>query len=318
MKPTVSAGLFALLSVFSLALPPSALCGPVNGVIPQTPVSHTVRAPLSAAQSSAPAPAAAPVHAVVRTNPLPGVIDPLQPIDVSKQNLFPQLPSQDQGVLDAMSGVMIVSRDDYFKTDLSGANKADFLVRAEDDASFKLNDDGSIQVQSGTVYIASRKRNVPLVIKTAAGAVAVRGSADLLVSNNDGVLRVANISARGTHCRLALNESIIGHQSGPMALAAGYEVVAASRPLLRGEFRPADNIGRRGAASMAGGRIVVNEFSTESFVSGSKIIAAMTGETRTAQQQQVLATLPKYAAAIDYLNGSDGYTVEPGTLTASK
>jgi hypothetical protein len=239
--------------------------------------------------------------------PVEGGIPPLQQTDTAKNRTnITQDPTNT--TLPPVAGIQKIS-DDMFERQSSGDESSEWiLVRGDEHSVYVKTTTTTVKLDGGTILVSVRRPSKYAVIQTPDGVVSLGSDGDVLVSFIDGSLRIDNLSSRGVRCKVKLNGSVLDGNSQALAIAPGYELVAADHKLVRSEVRPADGIARRGFQLMANGHVAVNEFSVESFLSSSAIIASLAGHSDAAKEQRILKDMSKMAAVLNYINGPSGYS----------
>lgn len=236
--------------------------------------------------------------------------------DVTSLDMMPSAPLDQSSQL-ATNGIQTINDPLAFENKDKDNDPNWILVRGDDGTKFEKPTPTTVKLTQGTILVAVRHPSKGALIQTPDGLISLQSDGDLLISYVGGVLRVDNISCRGTRCKIKLLSSVIGDgKTEQIALAPGYEMSAGDHKLLRGEVRPADGIARRAFKLLANGHVAVSEFSVESVLSSSTIIASMNAESN-AKGQRVLHDMCKMAAVLNCVNGSTGYTTAAPTGVAS-
>jgi hypothetical protein len=313
IKNTVASSLGLALSILSL-VPLAAMAAGFSPVAGPIPVPVAVHASVATPLPSPSFIGAASAPAAVAITPLTpvAIIDPLQPHDATPASLFPpslMMPgAQVAQEMIAEAGIQMIA-DNTFTCQPRGDENGDYiLVRGDEKAQWEKTSPVSVKLAVGSILVSVRRPSRFALIATPNGTVALDASGDALVSFNDGVLRVDNLSGRGIRCKVKIDGSVLGGKSQSVALAAGYEMVASTQGLTREDARPADGIARRGFSLLANGHMAVNEFSVESFLSSSAIIASIAGTSSDPKEHRILNDMSKMAAVLNYVNGAYGYT----------
>lgn len=166
----------------------------------------------------------------------------------------------------------------------------------------------SVKVDKGQVLVSVRKPSHLALVRTPLGDVAIRSGSDLLISVGSPEIRVMNLDGRGKGVRLKLNKGpFSGDAVRSVALAPGFEVVAGAAKLTRRELRPSDGFARRHYSVLDKGFLAVQEFSVESVLNSSGLIAQMAQELSGKKVDRIIGDMSKMAAVLNYMNGTQGY-----------
>jgi hypothetical protein len=298
----------ASLSLLMIAGTPAALAQsyPVGGAIPVAPVapSTPIAAPVVVAPTvvntvSTPVFVAPPV-----TNTVTDQIFPKDITDV----LLPKLINDSKTY--NSKGVKEVTG---FASNVPVSGGA--LFRAEEGSHFEQISANEVKLDKGAVLVSLH--GPAATIQTNNGTVQVKGEGNVLTSFIAGVMRVANISARGSACQVKIDGKTIEGETKTLALAPGYELVVGDRPLLHGELRPADGLARRANYVFDKGYVATNEFSVDSILLSHPIVASML-ENSTKADRKCLNEMCKMASVMNFIHGAGGYKQAEGTGIATK
>lgn len=254
--------------------------------------------------------------------PPPPPITFVPPLTVPRDATFPNLflPQLYQDYYDkgALEGIKLLSENVFPEDDdLMGESNWIKVVGAED-SNFKRPSPYTAVLEEGTILVSVRRPSHLALIKTPLGDISLNSDGDLAITFKDGLLRIQNISGRGTVSKVKFKDNVCDELDGKViSIAAGYELLGSDHKITRAELRPSDGIARRGSKVLANGNLAINEFSVESFLNSSVLIAAMVNNTVDKQERRILADMSKMAAVLNYFNGTHGYTTE-STGLASK
>lgn len=251
------------------------------------------------------------VHTPIYTGP--------QPIDLTNAaaNVAPNLPKPPLPLLgNAVDGMQAIA--EFPAKDTKG-NADWILVRGEKESVYERPNPYTAKLEQGTILVSVRRPSQQAFVETPAGDVALHSDGDLMLTWTDGLLRIYNISALGSDCKIKFSPEVIGDDKArTVKLKAGFEVVASpKRELTRADLRPSDGIARRRAQLVANGRIGISEFQVQSVLANSAIVAQMMAEQTNKKESRVLADMSKMAAVLNYVNGYQGYTIEGKTGLAT-
>jgi len=186
------------------------------------------------------------------------------------------------------------------------------LVKYHPGSSYDRPDVYSVDLKSGAVLVSVRRPSEQAMVHTGLGDVALAANAAATVSSENGVLRVQNITGRGESVKVQFargsGEGVPGTKT--VAIKPGFEFVVSDHRLGRSDIRPVDGVARRHSKVMENGYAAVSEFSVESLLSSSELIASMSQKTAGAGERQILGDMSKMAAVLNYVNGTQGFVAE--------
>lgn len=175
------------------------------------------------------------------------------------------------------------------------------LLKWADDTVFTKPNLYSVSLTSGTVLVGVKKpSNIGMVV-TPVGSVAIYANADVLVSFKDGVMRVANLDGIGDAIKVSF-------QGNVYAVPPGVEFVGANRPLTKVDLRPLDNLSRRNTQVIKGVDAAIIEFSVESSIEGSALIANLQNSNAGDKERRMLSDVSRMAAVLNHIAGAEGFT----------
>lgn len=296
---------------------------PAGGQIPKPVVNRVYVPPTPAAPTShtPSTPASTPTVPVsVPTNTSSGYVGP-QPIDVTNdryvvgQNAPVPTPLT---IGQAIDGLKLISNTHFPDERVLSGSSDWILVRGEQDSQYTRPNAYTALLNSGTILVSVRRPSQLALVETPLGKVALHSDGDVMVSWRDGLLRIFNISALRSDCKVKFEANTVAEAKlQTVAIRTGYEVVAsADHKLGRRDMRPPDGIARRRAQLIANGHVGVSEFSVQSVLQSSPMIAHIQ-QQHDAKETRILAQMSKMAAVLNVVNSPYGYTVESNTGLAS-
>lgn len=164
--------------------------------------------------------------------------------------------------------------------------------------------------QDGVILISVKKPSLMGVVKIAGfGNISVKSDGDVIVSLLNGVLRVMNLDGSDIICQL--NQGPFGGPADPtVQVAYGYELVASDKKLGRAEMKPKDGVARRHFKILENGHMAISEFSVESAINNSELIAELQSKASGAKERRILGDMSKMAAVLNYKSGTHGFKAE--------
>lgn len=212
----------------------------------------------------------------------------------------------------ALQGIHQLSDSSFPKfSDLKGPTDW-ILVNAQAGCLYDRLSPYAIELKDGTALFSVKHPSNMGMVRTALGDISVRADADVLISFTGGVLRVFNLDGRGEIVMAQLNKGPFGTpETDPtVSVAPGFELVASTNKLTRSNIKPADGIARRNFKVFSDGHLAVSEFSVESVLQTSELIASMSQRDTGLKAKRVLGDMSKMAAVLNHMNGTAGYTAQ--------
>ena len=153
----------------------------------------------------------------------PPPVVPVLPTDVTNLPLIRGLPLGPPNMpdLNVTSAIRRIAESSFPSIDQSkdgGGGKnfghgknADngFIFEPRAGSKFEQNEDGSLQLTSGKVFVSVRKPSRLAIIGTPHASISVAGDGDAIVSFEDGLLRVLNLSALGERVKVDIHEAAV-------------------------------------------------------------------------------------------------------------
>ncbi len=185
-------------------------------------------------------------------------------------------------------------------------------ARGDENAVFHKQSPFFVKYEKGDVMVSIRKPCRLGFVSTPLGEIALTGDADIMMSDSeDGVLHIFNLSGNGETVRIKFSDAVLpDEKEKTFALAPGYELIGAPHQLSYHEIRRQDSIARRNFKVIQNGQVAVCEFSVESVLVSSNVIAKLQSSEAGPKDRRVIADLSKMAAVLNEINGPYGYTVE--------
>ena len=192
---------------------------------------------------------------------------------------------------------------------LKGAENG-ILVKYLPNSTYDRPNVYSVDLHSGTVLVSVRRPSEQALVHTDRGEVAIAANGDAVVSCVNGLLRVQNITGRGNSVKVEFSSGQGMPSPKIVAVKTGFEFVASDHRLGRAEIRPVDGIARRHSKVLENGYAAVSEFSVESLLSSSELIASLSQKSAGVGERKILGDMSKMAAVLNYVNGTQGFVAE--------
>src|SRR5262249_18280642 len=116
---------------------------------------------------------------------------------------------------------------------------------------------------------------------------------------------------QNNHVQVALHKGpFAGQNAAAYAVDTGNELAAGTRKVTVADLHPADGIGRRGARLLSKGYLAVSQISLNSALYSSDILLQMSRQPQNEREKQVVHSISKMAAVLNYVNGAGGYVTQ--------
>lgn len=217
-------------------------------------------------------------------------------------------------------GLLQLPIDTFPRPDALQGSAEWILVRSKAGTAVAKTSDYAFDLKHGSIIVSVRRPSQLAIINTPMGSVSVEANGDVLVSYEDGGLRVMNLDGLGKNVKVKLTPSALtalvnGKQPAEplkveplcFALAAGYEFVAADHKLAQIELRPADGIARRAFAVLEKGTCATCQFSLETVLTSTWLTADIKQNVTGIKERRILSDMAKMAAVLNYVHGTHGF-----------
>lgn len=214
------------------------------------------------------------------------------------------------GVLTPLSGIRQLPDDKFVGLSAHASEDGVFVRTAKDAKIDQLNPD-LVKLHTGQVLVAVSHPSKSALVQTYLGDISIQAEGQVIVSFDNGLLRVKNLIGQGNKVTIRLDKGPFSGQADPVyAISTGYELTAGNRKINVADLHPADGIGRRGVHLLAKGYLAISQISLSSVLASSDLLADMAQQTSGAKEKRLLSDLSKMAAVLDYVNGSAGYVAQ--------
>lgn len=236
------------------------------------------------------------------------------PTDV--ESSIPSFPGNSPGLINlisapALNGIQLIEDSDFpLQSNLKGPTSG-ISIRQTDGTVYQKVGDYVVKLVKGEILVSVKRPSQTALINTPFGSIAVGANGDIIVKYTDGVMRVMNLDGTGQTIKVQLDQGpFAGPQDPTVALAPGYEVVASEKKLTRSNLRPRDGIARRHFKLLENAHLAVSEFSVESALNASDVIADLRQSASGVKERKILGDMSKMAAVLNFKNGTQGFSVE--------
>lgn len=185
------------------------------------------------------------------------------------------------------------------------------LVKAKSPNDFDKISPYAVKIKGGALLVGVRKPSETGMVVSDIGNVAIfsnAAGADVMVTFQNGVLRIMNLDGLGENVRLALTGPTFQElTSRTFSIKPGYELVASATALSRRDLRPSDGITRRASQVIGNKHVAISQFSVESVLKGSDLIASLNQADTGSKEKRILSDMSKMAAVLNQVHGNYGF-----------
>ena len=211
----------------------------------------------------------------------------------------------------ALAGVEQISDKSFPGPDKVGKNFDWITVLAKHGAEFSKPNNYTADLKAGDIIVSVKNPSHLAFVKTPYGDIAIGANSDVMVTFNNGVLRILNFDGEGRVLKVKLDRGPFGGPADPsVTIATGYELIASDRLITRAEMRPKDGIARRYAKTLENGHLAISEFSLVSAARNVGMLVNLQQTTTGIKERRIISDLSKMAAVLNYRSGEHGYTAE--------
>lgn len=245
---------------------------------------------------------------IVPPSPPPNPFNPEVPVfvptDVTTAGMG-AMPRPDVVAAWALSGIQLVPDTLFPREDNLKGSTEWILVRARTGAVYSRPTAYKVKLEKGDILVTVKRPSNMAMIETELGKISVAADGDVVVTYNDGILRVQNLDGMG---KSVMAQIIPPGQADPtVQLAPGFELVAATHKLARADMKPKDGIARRHFKILENGMMAVSEFSVESAIQNSDLIADIRQNVSGVKERRILSDMSKMASVLNYMRGEEGF-----------
>lgn len=245
----------------------------------------------------------------------PPTTTPLQPTDVTGAALNLPRTSTLTNVID---GLTALNQSKFPSPDRFAGKSDGISVRAAIDARLERPSLCTVKLHVGQILVSVRKPSDLGLIVTSLGDIALASNSEVLVSDKNGIVRLMNLTANGTACKIKFSGDVVGHSNlKVVSLRPGFELVFAKSELKPHDLRPTDGIARRRFKMLEDGRVALSEFSLQSTIQSCDLIATMEQQKSGCKEKRIFSDMSKMAAVLNYINGG-GYTTTESKVASTQ
>ena len=258
----------------------------------------------------APPPPPPPTPVFVPAESTESTVTPLVPTDVTSAELG-EMPLAEAGSEAARAGLFALKPNEMPPRGRADGKGEGIYVLSQEHSDYGRPRSTVVDLKSGTIFVSVRKPTNLGYVDSPLGVIALAPDSAIIVGYNDGVLRVMNLTGTGKRVKISLDRGpFAGDKHFDLGVTPGYEVVAGTSKLGHAQLRPADKIARRHSSFLGRDNLAVSEFSLESALQMSELIASLKQKDTAAKEQRVLGDMSKMAAVINQMRGAIGFVAE--------
>lgn len=212
----------------------------------------------------------------------------------------------------ALNGIQQIPDNQFPKAENINQSTDWITVLAKDGAQYTKPNNYTADLKSGDILVSVKQPSKLAIVTTPLGSIAIGANGDVMVSYNNGVLRVWNFDGDGKTIKVQLDKGPFAGPADPtVVLACGYELIAGQEKMTKSTLRPKDGIARRYQKVLENGHMAISEFSLESAINSCDMIVDLQQKTSGLKERRMLSDMSKMAAVLNHKNGgTQGYTVE--------
>lgn len=240
----------------------------------------------------------------------PPVLPIVVPTDVTSNgmNPFTLIPRGPDPNNYALNGIMLLKENEFRLADESKEDGDGIVVKWRPGSEFQRPQKALITIVSGELLISVKAPSNTATLTTPFGKVSLTASSDILVDYEDGVLRLKNMDGLGVKVKVKLSTGpYASRKPFIVALAPGYELVAADHRLSRLEIKPHDGVARRFVKVLEEGQLAVAEFSPTSALAIASTLVDLRQSAGSVRERRALSDMSKMAAVLNYRMGESGF-----------
>ena len=234
------------------------------------------------------------------------------PTDVESQ--LPSFTGNAPGILvpsdTALNGIQRIGGSEFPEGSKLKGSTSGITIKEKEANSYRKVNDFIVAMNQGQILMSVKNPSKTALVEHNFGSVAVSSNGDILMSQNDDLIRVMNLDGAAKVVKVQLNKGGFSSEDPTVAIAPGFELVVSKNKLTRSELRPKDGIARRNFRVLEDGRLAISEFSVESVMNSNDIIADLRQQTSGVAARRIVGDMSKMAAVLNYQTGTQGFTIE--------
>lgn len=208
----------------------------------------------------------------------------------------------------ALNGIQLLKESEFRLADRNDDDGDGIVVKWRPGSEFQRPQKAMITMVSGELLISVKTPSHLATLTTPFGKVALSASSDILADFEDGVLRLKNMDGLGVKVKVKLSTGpYASRKPFIVALAPGYELVAADHKLSRLELKPHDGVARRFVKVLEEGQLAVAEFSPASALNVASTLVDLRQSAGSVRERRALSDMSKMAAVLNYRMGETGF-----------
>jgi hypothetical protein len=209
----------------------------------------------------------------------------------------------------ALAGIESISAQSFPSQGKVGKNFDWITVLEKDGAAYNKPNAYTADLKNGDIIVSVKNPSHLAFVNTPYGDIAIGANSDVMVSYNQGVLRLLNFDGEGRVIKVRLDKGPFAGPADPtVTIAPGYELVASDKMITRAELHPRDGIARRFGKTLDKGHLSICQFSLESAAHNIGMLVNLQQTTTGIKERRIISDLSKMAAVLNYKSGDTGYT----------
>lgn len=252
-----------------------------------------------------------PVFVPPTSNIFPAHTPFLTPTDITNPYMvnegpFLQLPNDH-----ALKGIELLAFTQFPKDDKKEKDEHPIYVfpkPEEDGVQYSRVNPSIIDFKNGEVLVSVRKPAELGIIHTILGTIAIQANTEIILSYQNGVLRIINLDGMGRNVKIKLTEGPFADNPKVVSIKPGHELVIGQNILTRKDIRPRDGLARRHFQIMEEGHLAISELSVASILESSGLLADLKQSITGSQERRILGDMSKMASVLNYMNGIQGFS----------
>ncbi len=235
----------------------------------------------------------------------------LAPTDITNPSIFNNLGPFTQLPNDhALNGIEQLAFTQFPKDDQEEKEQHPIYVYppADENILYSRLNPAIIDFKQGEVLVSVRKPAEMGILHTPLGTISIQANTEIIVSYQDGVLRIINLDGMGRNVKVKLDGGPFGEDPKVVSLKPGFELVIGENKLTRKDVRPKDGLARRHFQIMEKGHLAISELSVASILESSALLADLKQSMTGSQERRILGDMSKMASVLNYMNGIQGFS----------
>ncbi len=245
----------------------------------------------------------APIKVFVPITPPPTLGNtPINPIDLTNANPIDfAINAHASG-----NGISAVN-EKHFKEDILKGDGSGILVKWIAGSKFQQLTPYSINFESGSILVSTRRPAHVALIKTKYFDISCQANSEIILKEENDVIHLMNLNGTGKAILVKVPDKSSGLNSQVMSIAPGFEFIGSNTKIATKDLYLHDGFARRGGKLLGNEQFATNEFSLETVLANSGLIVTLGQNDSHSKTKRILADMSKMAAVLNYVNGTTGF-----------